>query len=135
MRSGKSILRLRNLAEPEDVERALDGRVPAPRERVDAVDDETVLTALQHSRVFWRGWRSDEPLPPSAVVTDGALVSKLDCVGDPLADSDENRSRRSSPGADRPNTLDGLERDGNGGNAEDFTGGTLGSTAGYPTDE
>lgn len=79
--------------------------------------------------------RRDEPLPRSAVVGDDELVSKLDGDGEPLADSDENRPRRSSPGPDRPRQLDGLDRDGNSGNASDFTGGTHCTTASYAHNE
>ncbi|QLH78240.1 hypothetical protein HZS55_13395 [Halosimplex rubrum] len=127
-RSGESSRFLGNLRDPDEFERALDARVPTPRERIDAVDEATVREALQRSRVFWRGWPSDESLPRSAVVSDEALVEKLDGQGDvtPTGGDDDERPRRSSPGPDRPATLDGITRDGSGSEVENFTGGTAG---------
>ncbi|QLH83294.1 hypothetical protein [Halosimplex pelagicum] len=129
VRSGESNRFLGHLRDPGEFERALDARVPTPRERIDAVDEATVREALQRSRVFWRGWPSDEPLPRSAVVGDETLVEKLDGEGNvtPARDGEGgDRPRRSSPGADRPATLDGIARNGNGSDAEEFTGGTVG---------
>jgi len=128
VRSGESDIFLGHLRDPEAVERALDARVPTPRERVDAVDEATVREALQRSRVFWRGWPNDEPLPRSAVVSDETLVKKLDGEGEatPAHREDDERPRRSSPGPDRPATLEGITRNGNTTEAEEFTGGTGG---------
>lgn len=126
--SGESNLSLGHLRDPAEVERALDARVPTPRERVGAVDEATVREALQRSRVFWRGWPRDEPLPRSPVVSDGTVVEKLDggnSVTSARGDDDE-RSRRSTPGPDRPRDIDGLTRNGNTSDAESFTGGTAG---------
>ncbi|WP_436912046.1 hypothetical protein [Halosimplex marinum] len=128
VRSGGADLFIGHLRDPEAFERALDARVPTPRERVDAVDEATVREALQRSRVFWRTWPSDEPLPRSAVVTDGTLVEKLDGEGDvtPARGDDDERPRRSSPGPDRPATIEGITRNGSGDAAEEFTGGSGG---------
>jgi hypothetical protein len=128
VRSGASDIFLGHLREPDEFEWALDARVPTPRERIEAVDEATVREALQRSRVFWRGWPSDEPLPRSAVVGDETLVEKLDGEGGvtPARQEDDERSRRSTPGADRPATLDGIARNGNATEVEEFTGGTGG---------
>ncbi|ELZ23568.1 hypothetical protein C475_14893 [Halosimplex carlsbadense 2-9-1] len=129
VRSGASNRLLGHLRDPDKVERALDARVPTPRERIGAADEATVREALQRSRVFWRGWPSDEPLPRSAVVADETLVETLDGEEDvtPVrGDEDDERPRRSTPGRDRPATLDGIARRGNTTEAEEFTGGTGG---------
>lgn len=128
VRSGESNRFLGHLREPDEFDRALDARVPTPRERIGATDEATVREALQRSRVFWRGWPSDEPLPRSAVVGDETLVEKLDGEGRVAAarDGGDERPRRSTPGPDRPTTLDGVARNGNTSEAEEFTGGTAG---------
>ena len=129
VRSGASNRFLGHLRDPEPVERALDARVPTPRERIDAVDEATVREALQRSRVLWRGWPSDEPLPRSAVVRDATLVEKLDGSGDrtrPERAGDDERPRRSTPGPDRPATLDGIVRDGTVSTSEEYNGGSVG---------
>ncbi|WP_436929142.1 hypothetical protein [Halosimplex halobium] len=127
VRSGGSNRFFGHLRDPEGFERALDARVPTPRERVEAVDEATVREALQRSRVLWQDWPTDEPLPRSAVVTDDVLVEKLDGEGNVTPGrGDDERPRRSSPGPDRPATLDGITRNGNGSEAEEFTGGTGG---------
>ncbi|QPV63125.1 hypothetical protein I7X12_00380 [Halosimplex litoreum] len=128
VRSGQPNRFLGHLREPDEFERALDARVPTPRERVGAVDEATVREGLQRSRVFWRGWPSDEPLPRSAVLRDETLVGKLDGEGTvtPARGGDDERPRPSTPGADRPATLDGIARNGNVSQVEEFSGGTGG---------
>jgi hypothetical protein len=128
VRSGGSNPFVGHLRDPDEFERALDARVPTPRERVGAVDEATVREALQRSRVFWRGWPSDEPLPRSAVLGDETLVEKLDEEEGATAtrDGGDDRSRRSTPGADRPATLDGIARNGTISQAEEFNGGSGG---------
>jgi len=73
--------------------------------------------------VFWRGWPSDEPLPRSAVVTDETLVEKLDGGGArPERDDGDDRPRRSTPGADRPRSLDAITRNGKTTDVEEYNG-------------
>ncbi|WP_415381553.1 hypothetical protein [Halosimplex sp. TS25] len=135
IRSGKPTVRLSHLAEPDGVERALGGRVPAPRERAEAADDEAVRTALQRERVAWRRWPEDEPLPRSAVVTDPDLVERLH-AGEEIERSEVARAGDSRPsGVTAADLENGNFPGGGGGVSADFTGGTSRQSPGHASND
>ncbi|WP_164471541.1 hypothetical protein [Halosimplex salinum] len=138
VRSGELTVRLNHCADPETVERELDRRVPTPRDRADTVDEDAVRTALQHERVFWRDWPSDEPVPRSAVVTSAELVeqyraSKTPEPSEPTGPSAANDEPSSSvTAADFEN---GNFAGGGGGGDADFTGGSARHSPGHASNE
>jgi len=134
LRSGASTVALKPLSDPAEVERALNGYVPAPRKRVDGDDETSVLTALQQRRVAWRGWPNGEPVPDSAVVTDEAVVASFGAATpDPAAVSRSTDSRPSTVTA--ADFESGNFPGGNGGGDADFTGGSTRHSPGHASNE
>jgi hypothetical protein len=79
VRSGQDPVDVWHVADPATFERVLVDRVPAPAERdreADTGDD--TERPIEHERVFWRGWPSDEPLPETPLVGASALPASLD---------------------------------------------------------
>jgi len=135
VRSGESTVRLHHAADPDEVERALDGRVPSPRERVDAVDEESAKTALQRRRVAWRRWPDDEPLPRSAVVTDPEVVERV-TAGETVERPEVTRAEDARPsGVTATDFENGAFPGGGGGGDADFTGGTSRHSPGLASNE
>lgn len=90
---GEENLRLRYVADPDEVERVLDDRIPSPRERLSAADtgdhDEYRKSRyLTSPWNFWGYWDEEAAVPESAVVEDDALEAVMD-VEPSDADLDE----------------------------------------------
>jgi hypothetical protein len=112
LRSGKPSVVLRNVTDPETVERTLFRRVPSPQERneeareatdrsmAERLSDRVPMSQLGerveaegsadrpigHERAFWRQWPSDRPLPDSPIVGEAAYRRVMS--GQALAASD-----------------------------------------------
>ncbi|WP_135363616.1 hypothetical protein [Halosimplex halophilum] len=124
VRSGKSTVKLHHVADTEGVERALDARVPAPRDRVEAGGEAEKRAALQQDRVAWRRWPDDEPVPRSAVVTDPDLVAAY-TTSDRPERPEVTRAEDARPsGVTAADFENGRFPGGGGGGETDFTGGT-----------
>jgi len=135
IRSGEPTLRLYHLADPEGVERSLGGRVPAPRDRAEAVDDADARAALQRRRVAWRRWPDDEPLPRTAVVTDPDVVERLH-AGEEIESPEVTRAEDARPsGVTAADFENGTFPGGGGGGDADFTGGTSRHSPGLASNE
>jgi hypothetical protein len=79
VRSGQEPVDVWHVADPATFERVLVDRVPAPAERDRAADTgDGTERPVEHERVFWRGWPSDEPLPETPLVGASALPASLD---------------------------------------------------------
>ncbi|WP_459193774.1 hypothetical protein [Halosimplex sp. J119] len=135
IRSGEPTVRLRHVADTDGVERALDGRVPGPHERVEAMDDDAALTELQRERVAWRRWPDEEPLPRSAVVTDSELTAAYGDTERP------ERPEVSRPSDSRPSGVTAADFEngnfpgGGGSGSADFTGGSARHSPGHASNE
>ncbi|WP_436924835.1 hypothetical protein [Halosimplex amylolyticum] len=135
IRSGKPTVRLHHVGDTDGVERALDGRIPGPHERVEAADDEAVRTALQRERVAWRRWPNGEPLPRSAVVTDGDLVAAY-AASEPPERPEVTRSSDSRPSSVTATDFqNGNYTGGGGGGDADFTGGSAQHSPGHASND
>ena len=77
VRSGEGPVDVWHVTDPATFERAMVERVPAPTERDREAGGDTDR-AIEHERVFWRGWPSDEPLPETPLVGASALPASLD---------------------------------------------------------
>ncbi|QLH83293.1 hypothetical protein [Halosimplex pelagicum] len=135
VRSGEPTVRLYHLADTDEVERALGGRVPAPRDRVEAVDEAEARAALQRRRVAWRRWPDDEPLPRTAVVTDPDLAERLH-VEVEIERPEVTRAEDARPsGVTAADFENGNFPGGGGGGDADFTGGTSRHSPGLASNE
>ena len=135
VRSGKATVRLHHVADPEEVERALDRRIPGPRDRVEAGDENSVLTALQRERVAWRRWPDDESLPRSAVVTDPAVVEQL-TAAEEIERPEVTRAEDARPsGVTAADFENGKYPGGGGGGDADFTGGSARHSPGHANND
>ncbi|QLH78239.1 hypothetical protein HZS55_13390 [Halosimplex rubrum] len=135
IRSGEPTVRLYHLADTDGVERALGGRVPAPRDRVEVVDEAEARAALQQRRVAWRRWPDDEPLPRSAVVTDPDLVERLH-AGEEIEGPEVTRAEDARPsGVTATDFENGTFPGGGGGGDADFTGGSARHSPGHASNE
>jgi len=112
VRSGKERVVLRNVTDPETVERTLFELVPSPRERNERAREATDRSMAQrlsdrvpmaqlgdrvedegdgdrpigHERAFWRQWPSDHPLPDSPIL--GQAAYRRVMAGQSIAMSD-----------------------------------------------
>lgn len=135
IRSGEPAVRLHHLADTDEVERALGGRVPAPRDRVEAVDDAEARAALQRRRVAWRRWPDGESLPRTAVVTDPDLVERLH-TEEEIERPEVTRAEDAHPsGVTAADFENGNFPGGGGGGDADFTGGTSRHSPGLASNE
>jgi|GEM_PF-2388373 len=135
VRSGEPTVRLHHVADTDEFERVLDGRVPTPRERAAARDEAVARTELQRERVAWRRWPDDEPLPRSAVVTDAAVVAAY------LDSERPERPEISRAGDSRPSGVTAADFEngnyvgGGGGGDADFTGGSARHSPGHASND
>jgi len=135
IRSGEPTVRLHHLADPEEVERALNGAIPGPRERATAVDEASARTALQRERVAWRRWPDDEPLPRSAVVTDPDVVEQLR-AGEEIERPEVSRAEDARPSGVTAADFENGKYPGGGGSGDaDFTGGSAHHSPGHANND
>ncbi|WP_436929143.1 hypothetical protein [Halosimplex halobium] len=135
VRSGKSTVRLHHVADTDAVERALDARVPTPRERVEAGSEAETRAALQQERVAWRRWPDDEPVPRSAVVTDPDLVAAYVATDRPDRPEVTRAEDARPSGVTAADFENGRFPGGGGGGETDFTGGTSRHSPGLASNE
>jgi len=139
LRSGRSPVVLRNVTDPETVERTLFQRVPSPRERnedareatdrsmAERLADRVPMTQLGerveeegggdrpigHERAFWRQWPAEQPLPDSPIVDEAAYRRVMN--GQTLAASDaperDGTTAIVDPGADVEQLARGQQSD------------------------
>ncbi|ELZ23569.1 hypothetical protein C475_14898 [Halosimplex carlsbadense 2-9-1] len=135
IRSGEPTVRIHHVTDTDEAERALDGRVPRPRERVETADEAEARAALQQERVAWRRWPDDEPLPRTAVVTDPDLVERL-TAEETVERPEVSRAEDARPsGVTATDFENGTFPGGGGGGDADFTGGTSRHSPGLASNE
>ncbi|WP_436912048.1 hypothetical protein [Halosimplex marinum] len=135
VRSGKSTVRLHHVADTDEVERALDARVPAPRDRVEAGSEAETRAALQQGRVAWRRWPDDEPVPRSAVVADPDLVAAYTASNRPERPEVTRAEDARPSGVTAADFENGRFPGGGGGGDTDFTGGSARHSPGHASNE
>jgi hypothetical protein len=134
LRSGQSPVVLRNVSDPETVERTLFEQVPSPRERNEEAREATDRSMAErlsdrvpmrqlgervedegggdrpigHERAFWRRWPSERPLPDSPILGEAAYRRVID--GQTLTASDTPGRDRDTPTVDSGADVERLAR-------------------------